>query len=58
MATFLIGVAIASKVITGFKVFKQPQINLLVIGVGMIPGGELVLVFVGIGSDTEFFPNG
>lgn len=52
MATFLIGVAILGKVIAGFSVFNQPQINRLAIGVGMIPRGEVGLVFLGIGSNT------
>ena len=52
MATFLILVAIIGKVITGFSVFGQPQINRLAIGVGMIPRGEVGLVFLGIGSST------
>ncbi len=51
MATFLILVAIFGKVITGFTVFGQPEINRLAIGVGMIPRGEVGLVFLGIGSD-------
>jgi hypothetical protein len=39
MATFLIVAAIAGKVITGFHVFIQPQINSLAISVDMIPQG-------------------
>ncbi|MBW4606331.1 MAG: cation:proton antiporter [Hassallia sp. WJT32-NPBG1] len=50
IATFLILVAIFGKVITGFTVFGQPGINRLAIGVGMIPRGEVGLVFLGIGS--------
>ncbi|MBE9050478.1 cation:proton antiporter [Nostocales cyanobacterium LEGE 11386] len=50
MATFLIAVAIIGKVITGFSVFGQPQINRLAIGVGMIPRGEVGLVFAGVGA--------
>ncbi len=50
IAAFLIGVAIVGKVITGWAVFGQPQINRLAIGVGMIPRGEVGLVFAGIGS--------
>jgi Kef-type K+ transport system membrane component KefB len=50
MATFLIVVAIIGKVITGFSVFGQPQINRLAIGVGMIPRGEVGLVFAGVGA--------
>ncbi|WP_413163179.1 cation:proton antiporter [Capilliphycus salinus ALCB114379] len=50
IATFLIVVAIIGKVITGWAVIGQPQINRLAIGVGMIPRGEVGLVFAGIGS--------
>jgi Kef-type K+ transport system membrane component KefB len=50
IAGFLIVVAIIGKVITGFTVFGQPGINRLAIGVGMIPRGEVGLVFAGVGS--------
>ncbi len=50
IAAFLIVVAIIGKVITGWAVFNQPQINRIAIGVGMIPRGEVGLVFAGIGS--------
>ena len=50
IAAFLMVVAIAGKVITGWAVFGQPGINRLAIGVGMIPRGEVGLVFAGIGS--------
>ncbi|NJM95209.1 MAG: cation:proton antiporter [Acaryochloridaceae cyanobacterium CSU_5_19] len=50
IASFLIIVAIIGKVITGFAVFGQPDINRLAIGVGMIPRGEVGLVFAGVGS--------
>jgi Kef-type K+ transport system membrane component KefB len=43
-------VAILGKVITGFTVFGQPNLNRLSIGVGMIPRGEVGLVFAGVGS--------
>ncbi|KYC38684.1 sodium:proton antiporter [Scytonema hofmannii PCC 7110] len=52
MAIFLIAVAIIGKVATGLSVFGIPQINRLAIGVGMIPRGEVGLVFLGIGSST------
>jgi len=52
MAIFLIVVAILGKVVTGFTVFGQPQINRLAIGVGMIPRGEVGLIFAGVGSDS------
>ncbi len=50
IAMFLIVVAIVGKVVTGWAVFGQPGINRLAIGVGMIPRGEVGLVFAGIGS--------
>ncbi len=50
IATFLILVAILGKVITGFTLFGQPDLNKLAIGVGMIPRGEVGLVFAGVGS--------
>lgn len=52
MAVFLIIVAILGKVVTGLSVFGQSQINRLAIGVGMIPRGEVGLVFLGIGSSN------
>ncbi|AFZ47810.1 sodium/proton antiporter NhaS3, CPA2 family [Cyanobacterium stanieri PCC 7202] len=50
IASFLIVVAIVGKVITGFTVWGKPNINKLAIGVGMIPRGEVGLVFAGVGS--------
>ena len=50
IAAFLIVVAIFGKLVTGWVVFGQPGINRLAIGVGMIPRGEVGLVFAGIGS--------
>jgi Kef-type K+ transport system membrane component KefB len=46
----LIAVAIIGKVVTGWSVFGQPGINRLAIGIGMIPRGEVGLVFLGVGS--------
>jgi Kef-type K+ transport system membrane component KefB len=50
MATFLVVVAIIGKTVTGLAVFGQPGINRLAIGIGMIPRGEVGLVFAGVGS--------
>jgi Kef-type K+ transport system membrane component KefB len=52
IAVFLIVVAIVGKLITGWAVFGQPGINRWAIGVGMIPRGEVGLVFAGIGSTS------
>jgi Kef-type K+ transport system membrane component KefB len=50
IAVFLVGVAIVGKLVTGWAVFGLPGINRVAIGVGMIPRGEVGLVFAGIGS--------
>ncbi|WP_204105761.1 MULTISPECIES: cation:proton antiporter [Spirulina sp. CCY15215] len=50
IAAFLIVVAILGKVVTGFTLFGQPNLNKLAIGVGMIPRGEVGLVFAGVGA--------
>ena len=50
IAAFLIVVAIIGKVITGFTLFGNAEINKLAIGVGMIPRGEVGLVFAGVGA--------
>jgi len=50
MAVFLIAVAILGKLSTALAIFGNKQINRMAVGVGMIPRGEVGLVFVGIGS--------
>jgi Kef-type K+ transport system membrane component KefB len=50
IASFLVIVAVIGKVVTGFVVFGQPDINRLAIGIGMVPRGEVGLVFAGVGS--------
>ena len=50
ISAFLIGIAIIGKVVTGWAVFGQPGINRLAIGFGMIPRGEVGLVFAAIGT--------
>lgn len=50
IASFLVVVAILGKTITGFAVFGQPGINRLAVGFGMIPRGEVGLVFAGVGA--------
>ncbi|MBA3924294.1 MAG: cation:proton antiporter, partial [Nostocaceae cyanobacterium] len=50
MAAFLIAVAILGKLSTALAIFGNKQINRMAVGVGMIPRGEVGLVFVGIGS--------
>jgi Kef-type K+ transport system membrane component KefB len=50
IGVFLIAIAIIGKLVTGWAVFGQPGINRVAIGVGMIPRGEVGLVFAGIGT--------
>lgn len=50
IASFLIVVAIVGKVVAGFSIWGQPNINKLAVGVGMVPRGEVGLVFAGVGS--------
>jgi Kef-type K+ transport system membrane component KefB len=52
IATFLVVVAIVGKMVTGLTVFGQDKLNRLAIGMGMIPRGEVGLVFAGVGSAT------
>ncbi|MGV0027335.1 cation:proton antiporter [Phormidesmis priestleyi] len=52
MAAFLIVVAIVGKVVTGFTLWGQPELNKLAIGVGMIPRGEVGLVFAAFGATS------
>jgi Kef-type K+ transport system membrane component KefB len=50
IAAFLIVVAIIGKIITGWAIIGKEPINRLAIGIGMIPRGEVGLVFAGIGA--------
>lgn len=50
IAAFLVVVAIIGKIITGWAVMGSEKVNRLAIGIGMIPRGEVGLVFAGIGA--------
>lgn len=52
MAAFLIVVAIAGKLAAGFAIFGSDPVNRLAIGTGMVPRGEVGLIFVGLGTAT------
>ncbi|HAC63905.1 MAG TPA: sodium:proton antiporter [Cyanothece sp. UBA12306] len=56
VALFLITVAITSKIIAGFFAFSSEKINRLGIGTGMVPRGEVVLLFAGLGATTGILP--
>jgi Kef-type K+ transport system membrane component KefB len=56
IALFLTVVAVLGKVITGLVVFGKPGINRLAIGVGMVPRGEVGLIFVSVGATSGILP--
>jgi Kef-type K+ transport system membrane component KefB len=56
IALFLVVVAVVGKGITGLVVFGKPGINRLAIGVGMIPRGEVGLIFVSVGAVGGVLP--
>ncbi|WP_107666254.1 cation:proton antiporter [Cyanothece sp. BG0011] len=56
IAAFLIVVAIIGKVTSGFFAFSEEKVNRIAIGTGMIPRGEVGLVFAGLGAATGVLP--
>jgi len=58
MAAFLIVIAVAGKVAASYLIPRADELNRLAIGIGMVPRGEVGLVFVGIGSSIGILPTG
>jgi|GEM_PF-746272 len=56
IALFLLAVAILGKLAAGFTLWGEPQLNRLAVGIGMMPRGEVGLVFAGIGSAAQVLP--
>jgi Kef-type K+ transport system membrane component KefB len=52
MAAFLLAVAIAGKVAAGWSYLSKEPTNRLVVGLGMMPRGEVGLIFLGLGSQA------
>lgn len=52
IAASLIAIAIVGKVVAGFALITKEPVNRLAIGVGMIPRGEVGLVFAGLGATS------
>ena len=50
IASFLVVVAIIGKICAGAGAFGKEKVNRLAVGVGMIPRGEVGLVFAGVGA--------
>lgn len=57
IAACLIAIAIFGKVIAGFAAISKEPINRLAIGFGMIPRGEVGLVFAGLGAASGVLSN-
>ncbi len=52
VALFLLAVAIAGKVASGWSYTSKEKTNRLVVGLGMMPRGEVGLIFLGLGSQA------
>ncbi|MFN6339125.1 MAG: cation:proton antiporter [Cyanobacteriota bacterium] len=52
VAGFLLAVAIAGKVAAGWSYLSQEPTSRLVVGLGMMPRGEVGLIFLGLGSQA------
>lgn len=53
MAAVLIIIAVLGKVAAGYLLPRTEELNRLAIGIGMVPRGEVGLVFVGISSSVD-----
>ncbi len=52
MAAFLLVAAIAGKVVAGWSYLSEVPSNRLLVGLGMLPRGEVGLIFLGLGSEA------
>ena len=52
VAAFLLIVALAGKVATGWSYISNEKTNRLVVGLGMMPRGEVGLIFLGLGTQA------
>jgi Kef-type K+ transport system membrane component KefB len=52
VAAFLLAVAMAGKVAAGWSYISSAPTNRLVVGLGMMPRGEVGLIFLGLGSQA------
>jgi Kef-type K+ transport system membrane component KefB len=52
VAAFLLAVSIAGKVAAGWSYLSKEPTNRLVVGLGMMPRGEVGLIFLGLGSQA------
>lgn len=54
---FVLVVAILGKLFSGFLLVKLDRLTQLIVGVAMIPRGEVGLIFANVGRDTGVFKN-
>ncbi len=52
IAAFLLTVAILGKIAAGWSYLSKEKTNRLVVGLGMMPRGEVGLIFLGLGSQA------
>ncbi|MFM9048209.1 MAG: cation:proton antiporter, partial [Cyanobium sp.] len=53
VAIFLLLVAIAVKVMAGWSFFSEQAVRRLLVGLGMMPRGEVGLIFLGLGRQDQ-----
>ena len=58
VAGFLFLVAIVGKVAAGWAIFSKEKTNKLVVGLGMMPRGEVGLIFLGLGTASGLLSPG
>ena len=58
IAGFMFVVAIIGKVAAGWAVFGKQKTNHLVVGLGMLPRGEVGLIFLGLGTAAKLLSPG
>jgi len=58
IAGFMFLVAIVGKVAAGWAVFGKQKTNHLVVGLGMLPRGEVGLIFLGLGTAAKLLSPG
>ncbi|MBM5799503.1 MAG: cation:proton antiporter [Cyanobacteria bacterium K_DeepCast_35m_m2_023] len=53
VAAFLLTVAILGKLASGWSYLSREKTNRLVVGIGMMPRGEVGLIFLGLGTQAQ-----
>lgn len=58
VAIFLLLVAVAGKAMAGWSFFSEQPVRRLVVGIGMMPRGEVGLIFLGLGRQDQILTPG